>query len=167
MFTGVFSSLYSACTLAPQLLECLREEFPALTKLLGEDTFNSFAITYLDEFPPRSYTLNHLGTRFPEFLRESRPPRESDSGEPDWADLMIDLGDLTGDEKYTDAANRTLDGLSGFMWQSAGQADHLLIAAATSGVHYKMRLRQTKSVLLPIREAIATQQFSTISVRSR
>jgi len=48
------------------------------------------------------------------------------------AQVLFDLGDLTGDEKYTDAANRTLEGLSGFMWQSAGQADHLLIAAATA-----------------------------------
>ncbi|WP_218933549.1 DUF255 domain-containing protein [Rubripirellula lacrimiformis] len=48
------------------------------------------------------------------------------------AQVLFDLGDLTDDVRYTTAANRTLDGLSGFLWQSAGQADHLLIAAATS-----------------------------------
>lgn len=48
------------------------------------------------------------------------------------AQVLFDLGDLTSDEKYTSAGNRTLEGLSGYMWQTAGQADHLLIAAATA-----------------------------------
>jgi len=48
------------------------------------------------------------------------------------AQVLFDLGDLTDDDKYVDAARQTLEGLSGYMWQSAGQADHLLIAAATA-----------------------------------
>jgi len=46
--------------------------------------------------------------------------------------VLFDLEDLTGEARYADAARHTLEGLSGFMWQSAGQADHLLIAAATA-----------------------------------
>ncbi len=73
------------------------------------------------------------------------------------AQLLFDLGDLTGDEKYTDAANRTLEGLSGFMWQSAGQADHLLIAAATA-------LEKTDSVAtVSSNDADATFQATAVA----
>ncbi|MEJ7593407.1 MAG: thioredoxin domain-containing protein [Planctomycetaceae bacterium] len=54
------------------------------------------------------------------------------SGNGAMAQVLFDLGDLTDDDKYVDAARQTLEGLSGYMWQSAGQADHLLIAAATA-----------------------------------
>lgn len=91
---GVYANAYFA-----RLLECLREEFPALAGLLGEETFDSFAITYLEHYPPNSYTLNMLGERLPQFLRASRPPRENDgvnadAPEPDWADLMINLATI-------------------------------------------------------------------------
>ncbi len=46
--------------------------------------------------------------------------------------VLFDLAELTEQPSYAAAARRTLAGLSGFLWQSAGQADHLLIAAATS-----------------------------------
>jgi hypothetical protein len=83
----VYASAYFA-----RLLECLREEFPATTTLLGEEAFDELAFGYLQEYPSTSYTLNHLSIRFAQYLRESRPPREGDA--PDWADLLADLAEL-------------------------------------------------------------------------
>ncbi len=47
-----------------RLMECLREEFPATAHALGEETFNSFAVAYLQSYPSRSYTLCRLARTF-------------------------------------------------------------------------------------------------------
>jgi len=84
-----------------RLLECLRAEFPVLAKAMGEDLFDQFAVDYLQRYPSNSYTLSDLGSRFPEFLAETRPPAEQ-RDEPDWCDLLIDLARLerTFDEVF-------------------------------------------------------------------
>lgn len=68
-----------------RLLECLGDCFPVLRTALGEEVFDSFAFEYLQRYPSRSYTLDRLGERFPQFLDETRPP------EADWPDFLIDL----------------------------------------------------------------------------
>src|SRR5260370_2264837 len=81
-----------------RLLECLREEFPVLQHALGEELFDAFAAQYLPQHPSRSYTLFQLGTNFPHFLEETRPPhptlphprgegRERGNPAPDWPDF--------------------------------------------------------------------------------
>ena len=76
-----------------RLLECLREEFPALRYAADDDTFDAFAFGYLQYYPSRSYTLAELGAKFPQFLEESRP--ELDPGEEvSWPDFLIDLARL-------------------------------------------------------------------------
>lgn len=86
----VYANAYYA-----RLLECLRDEFPALAALIGEETFNAFAFAFLQSFPSTSYTLADLGKNFPQFLTDNRTdaieegdPREHDQA---WIDLMIDL----------------------------------------------------------------------------
>ena len=64
-----------------RLLECMREEFPAVTHALGEETFDAFATAYLQNYPSRSYTLTQLGKNFPNFLVETRPEREEGEAE--------------------------------------------------------------------------------------
>jgi hypothetical protein len=85
----VYGSAYHA-----RLLDCLREEFPVLKHALGADTFDAFAAGYLQQYPPRSYTLFELARDFPQFLRETRPALESDTAPVDWADFLIDLAAL-------------------------------------------------------------------------
>jgi hypothetical protein len=78
-----------------RLLECLREEFSAVAHAVGEETFDSFSFEYLHTYPSRSYTLGVLGAKFPDFLEETRPPRDPEDGDgPDWADFLIDLARL-------------------------------------------------------------------------
>ena len=74
-----------------RLLECLREEFPAVTHALGEETFDAFAVAYLQNYPSRSYTLTQLGKNFPRFLAETRPEREEGEPEVSWPEFLIDL----------------------------------------------------------------------------
>ena len=68
---GIYGYAYYA-----RLLECLKEEFPAVLHAVGEDAFNSFALGYLQKYPSRSYTLFELGAKFPRYLDETRPTDE-------------------------------------------------------------------------------------------
>src|SRR5260370_25365194 len=75
-----------------RLIECLRDEFPVILHALGDETFDAFALGYLQKYPSRSYTLRQLGTRFRQYLAETRP--EQDGDEPSWPDFLIDLATL-------------------------------------------------------------------------
>ncbi len=74
-----------------RLVECLEAEFPILARAVGEELFREFAVGYLECYPSRSYTLNHLGARFADYLAETFPAGENDS--PGGA-FLIDLARL-------------------------------------------------------------------------
>lgn len=83
---AVYGNAYFA-----RLIECLGEEFPATCHALGEETFDSFALGYIQHSPSSSYSLGFLGERFAQFLIETRP---SDVPKPGWPDFLIDLATL-------------------------------------------------------------------------
>jgi hypothetical protein len=56
-----------------RLIECLREEFPALRLLVGDQVFDLFASAYLASRPSASYSLYELGAGFADFLEATRP----------------------------------------------------------------------------------------------
>jgi hypothetical protein len=87
---AIYSRSYHA-----RLVQSFQAMFPALLHVLGEELFDRFAIAYLQRYPPRSYTLDHLADAFPRYLDETRPdahapPEERES----WADFMVDLATL-------------------------------------------------------------------------
>src|ERR1700693_5287793 len=49
----VYANAYYA-----RLLECLRDEFPALLHAVGEEVFDGLAFEYLPSYPSQSYTLS-------------------------------------------------------------------------------------------------------------
>jgi hypothetical protein len=78
-----------------RLLECLREEYSVLAAALGNELFDAFAVGYLEAHPSRSYTLGRLGTKFPDYLEQTRPEAvESNGGKAGWPEFMIDLARL-------------------------------------------------------------------------
>lgn len=83
---AVYGNAYFA-----RLLDCLADEFPTTKQVLGEDAFNSLGMQYIHACPSRSYTLNGLGRRFPDYLRETRPEHVP---HPSWPDFVIDLATL-------------------------------------------------------------------------
>ena len=94
---GIYGYAYYA-----RLLECLKEEFPAVLHAVGEDAFNAFALGYLQKYPSRSYTLFELGAKFPRYLDETRPAddrgsegdentAEADRAAACWIQFVIDL----------------------------------------------------------------------------
>ncbi len=59
-----------------RLLDCLREDYPAVLGVLGETRFHNLVTDYLLEHPPAHYSLRHAGVRLPEFLRRHPLARE-------------------------------------------------------------------------------------------
>lgn len=82
---AVYANAYQA-----RLTECLGEVFPLVRRVVGESGFGDFTVGYLQDFPPRSYTLNGLGKNFAAYLERVRPEREAENA-PDWADFVIEL----------------------------------------------------------------------------
>jgi hypothetical protein len=70
-----------------------------MKRVVGEEVFGGFAFGYLQQYPSRSYTLNELGRRFPQFLEATRPAPRSEPGAPaslppDWPEFLVELARL-------------------------------------------------------------------------
>jgi hypothetical protein len=78
-----------------RLLQCFSAMFPALQRALGEELFNHFALDYLQQHPPRSYTLDQLADAFPQHLADTRPDAEAPPEQRErWPDFIIELASL-------------------------------------------------------------------------
>ena len=78
-----------------RLLECFHGMFPALLRALGAEVFNLFVLAYLEKYPARSYTLDHLADDFAQHLAETRPDATAPPGErEDWPDFICELAML-------------------------------------------------------------------------
>jgi Putative DNA-binding domain len=132
-----------------RLMECLRNDYPALLKALGEDLFMRFAHDYLARYPSRHFSLERLGAKLPEFLEETRPDRElPPEGREGWIGFMIELATLerifrdvfdgVGPEKAPplDLVSMDADGLQTAPWVRLcrfGFPVHRYLTAARAG----------------------------------
>jgi hypothetical protein len=67
---GVYQAMY-----LPRMQEALESDYPGLAHFLGPASWTRLVRAYLLAHPSRSYTLNELGRRLPEFARSARVPR--------------------------------------------------------------------------------------------
>src|SRR5688572_30115349 len=65
---NIYTSGYVA-----RLLECMRADFPALRRFVGEPVFDAFAKAYIVTEPSHSPSLFDLGAGFPRFLDQTKP----------------------------------------------------------------------------------------------
>jgi hypothetical protein len=68
-----------------RLVECLTDDYPALSYALGEETFSSLARAYIASHPSRSRSLNAYGQHMESFCRARSEP---------WAGFAADLARL-------------------------------------------------------------------------
>ena len=54
-----------------RMQEAMEIDFPAVQWFVGEKRFEQLVARYVASYPSQSYTLDHLGRRFEEFLKES------------------------------------------------------------------------------------------------
>lgn len=77
-----------------RLLDSLREDFPGLRSVMGEDRFFEMSVAYLAKYPSRSFTMRDLGDRLGKFLardkRWTAPCRElaRDIVRLEWAHIV-------------------------------------------------------------------------------
>lgn len=64
---GVYQGMYLL-----RMVEALEGDYPAVAHFLGGEGFAEVVTRYVQAHPSASYTLNRLGARFPEFLRDSK-----------------------------------------------------------------------------------------------
>jgi hypothetical protein len=72
----------------PRMLEALESDYPGLTHFLGHAAWQRLVRAYVTAHPSRSYTLNELGRRLPEFVRHARVRRPAfchDLARLEWA----------------------------------------------------------------------------------
>lgn len=53
-----------------RILDCLKEDFPAVLKIIGKDRFHNLATDYLLKYPPRHWSLRYAGDRLPSFIKQ-------------------------------------------------------------------------------------------------
>jgi hypothetical protein len=68
-----------------RLVECLTDDYPALSYALGEATFSSLARAYIEKYPSRSRSLNAYGQQMAAFCRARTEP---------WSGFAADLARL-------------------------------------------------------------------------
>ncbi|WP_394235586.1 HvfC/BufC family peptide modification chaperone [Pseudomonas anguilliseptica] len=52
-----------------RLLSVMREDFPALHRWMGDESFAQLAMAYISTWPSRNFSLRWLGEKLPEFIR--------------------------------------------------------------------------------------------------
>lgn len=64
---GVYQGMYLL-----RMIEALEGDYPAVAHLLGSEAFAQLVERYAEAHPSVSYTFNRFGSRFPEFLRDTK-----------------------------------------------------------------------------------------------
>ncbi len=80
---GVYQEMY-----LPRMLDALEADYPALAHFLGHAAWQRLVRAYVSAHPSRSYTLNELGRRLPDFVRRApvrRPAFCHDLARLEWA----------------------------------------------------------------------------------
>lgn len=104
-----------------RLFACLKADYPALQRLLGEQLFEFFARAYLSNHPSQSFSLYDLGSGYAQFLRRSQSSSAKAAGN---GKLRFPL-DLALIEQAI-AASLRATGLEGITPQIADPHDLLL-----------------------------------------
>lgn len=138
---------------ALRLRDTMRQEFPVLRHICGDELFDHFTTDYLAAHPPASWTLSDLGADFPSWLAATAPtPREA------WMSLLIDLALLerTFNELY-DASPTALPRL---LRLSHPLADYF--TAVRGGRETSLPTAEETTVVLSRRgwEVVVTQRHS-------
>lgn len=82
----IYADMYRA-----RLVDVLREDFPRVLAILGDDVFAAVACRYLARCPSTHPSVRHVGRGFPDFLATdpSAPPFLADLGRLEWARVEV------------------------------------------------------------------------------
>jgi hypothetical protein len=122
-----------------RLVECLRDDYPALANLLGASDFEASCLAFIEAHPPASASLNAYGAPFADFFATSRAPDAalaSELARLEWAVVECIHADA---ERCLDA--RELGAISEQQWSRArllpSPASRLLATRYPVHVYYR------------------------------
>jgi hypothetical protein len=83
---GVYAGMYAA-----RLLDVLREDYPRVLAVVGDEAFGDLARAYLARVPSRQPSVRHVGGAFAEFVAAtpSTPPFLADLARLEWARVEV------------------------------------------------------------------------------
>lgn len=90
-----------------RIRDSLKNDFPALVKLLGETGFHNLVTSYLAKNPPTHFSLRYAGQNLPRFLRSLKQTRK----DPFSADLAEFEWDLLSSFDAADSPALTIEEL--------------------------------------------------------
>ncbi|MEW5797844.1 MAG: DNA-binding domain-containing protein [Bacteroidota bacterium] len=53
-----------------RMVDSMAIDYPGVQHFFGEERFKEIVMEYVGKYPSHSYTLNHLGRKFPQFIKE-------------------------------------------------------------------------------------------------
>jgi len=144
---GVYHDMYLG-----RMREALESDYPGLARFFGPDAWERLVAAYVQAHPSRSYTLNVLGRRLPDFVRTARVPRPTfcrDLARLEWA--VAEVFDAEETPPLTEA---DLASIAPGEWERARlvpvAALRLLVLDHDAGAHLDA-LRDGKRRLPPVR----------------
>ena len=66
-------------------VNCMREDFPVLLALVGDENFDAIVADYLSAHPPKKFQLRHLGEHLADFLSTQDDTLLADLARLEWA----------------------------------------------------------------------------------
>ena len=81
---GIYAGMYLS-----RIVDALRESFPKLAGLLGDDAFADLVREYLKGHPSREPSIRHVGSALPEFVAARRPGWLADVARLEWARATV------------------------------------------------------------------------------
>lgn len=110
---GVYQNMYLL-----RMEEALASDYPGLKHFLGDDGFFSLVRDYVQVHPSRSYTLNRLGDRLPDFVAIAPDVRRRDFC-ADLARLERALGQVFDAEETKALSAAQIDEIAPEAWETA------------------------------------------------
>lgn len=68
-----------------RMRDALEIDFPVVRAIMGKEDFSQTVERYVESHPSNSYTLDHLGRHFSQYLEEEEKPLLSDMARLEWA----------------------------------------------------------------------------------
>ncbi len=124
----------------------IREDFGALARLLGDESFDALARAYLAAHPPRSFSLRDLGAALPAFLTDAAA---RDLARVEWA--FVEVFDAPSRPPLT---AKDLGAVAPHEWPSLRLAlqPYVKLLSLTYAAHdYRLAIRRGEDAVLTAR----------------
>lgn len=94
-----------------RILDCLKEDFPSVLKVVGKSRFHNLITDYLLKHPPRHWSLRYVGDRLSAFIRQhvirKKYPFLGELAEMEW--LLIEAFDAADETPLNKEALKNIN----------------------------------------------------------